>query len=222
MAWLVEQCRGPAEEFFHGLDEPPVPTIRALMVSAPTIVLGSSQDRSVVVRDVGADVVQRRSGGSAVWLDDDLIWLDVSVPTGDPAWHADIHRTAVGIGDRLARVIGHDAVVHRGPMVSSPLSGLVCFSGLGPGEVTVAGRKVIGVAQRRTRTRTLIQIGVLLRWDPGRLLDALGVDDEEMRARARSAARGLLDGPGEDTAAARRVVLEAVLAAVPPPSRTAG
>lgn len=217
MAWPVEHRHGPAAELFHGLDEPPVPTIRALMVSAPTIVLGSSQDPSVVVRDVGADVVRRRSGGSAVWLDDDLIWLDVSVPTGDPAWHADIHRTAVGIGDRLARAIGRGAVVHRGPMAASPLSALVCFSGLGPGEVTIAGRKVVGVAQRRTRTRTLIQIGVVLRWDPERLLDALGVDDPAMRALARSAACGLLDAPGEDTGPARRAVLEAVVGAVPPP-----
>lgn len=217
MAWLVEHRHGPAAELFHGLGEPSVPTVRALMVSAPTIVLGSSQDPSVVAREVGAEVVQRRSGGSAVWLDDDLIWLDVSVPTGDPAWHADIHRTAVGIGDRLARAIGRGAVVHRGPLVSSPLSGLVCYCGLGPGEVTIAGRKVVGVAQRRTRTRTLIQIGVVLRWDPGRLLDALGVDDEELRAQARSAASGLLDAPGDDTPSARRAVLEAVLAAVPPP-----
>ena len=63
-----------------------------------------------------------------------------------------------------------DAVVHRGGLVATPWSRQVCFAGLGPGEVTVAGRKVVGVAQRRTRHGARFQVAALLRWDPAALV----------------------------------------------------
>jgi hypothetical protein len=49
----------------------------------------------------------------------------------------------------------------------------VCFAGLGPGEVTVDGRKAVGIAQRRTRAGSLFQCAVPLRWDGARLARAL-------------------------------------------------
>ena len=42
----------------------------------------------------------------------------------------------------------------------------MCFAGLGPGEVTVDGRKVVGISQRRTRAAARFQCVVLERWDP--------------------------------------------------------
>ncbi|MGH9041248.1 MAG: hypothetical protein ACRDZ3_13570, partial [Acidimicrobiia bacterium] len=48
---------------------------------------------------------------------------------------------------------------------------VVCFAGLGPGEVTdAAGRKVVGLSQRRTRGHTRFQCCVLLRWDPAAMV----------------------------------------------------
>ena len=38
-----------------------------------------------------------------------------------------------------------------GPGACTRWSSLVCFGGVGAGEVTVDGRKVVGLAQRRTR-----------------------------------------------------------------------
>lgn len=208
MTWRVEHHVGAADALFHGLSDPVGPTVRVLTVSAPTIVLGSRQDEAVVVRDVGADVVRRRSGGSAVWLDDDLWWLDVWLPAGHPHWHVDIHRSGVDLGRRVAPVIGGEASVHAGPMVSAPMSELVCFCGLGPGEVTVAGAKVVGIAQRRTRAGARLQVGIVRAWRPDVFMDALGIDDPAQRAVVRAAARPI--GPA--------VTLDALVDAITAPS----
>jgi hypothetical protein len=70
-------------------------------------------------------------------------------------------------------------------MQPTPWSTSVCFAGLGPGEVTVDGRKVVGLSQRRTREAALFQCCAALRWEPARLLDLLAFDDAD---RARGAA----------------------------------
>jgi lipoate-protein ligase A len=70
-------------------------------------------------------------------------------------------------------------------MQRTPWSASVCFAGLGPGEITVDGRKVVGMSQRRTREAALFQCCAALRWEPERLLDLLALDDA---ARALGAA----------------------------------
>ncbi len=45
-------------------------------------------------------------------------------------------------------------------------SPVVCFAGLGPGEVTVGGQKVVGVCQRRTPRAVLFQTAAVLEWRP--------------------------------------------------------
>jgi lipoate---protein ligase len=82
-----------------------------------------------------------------------------------------------------------DAVVHRGSLVRTVWSSKVCFAGLGPGEVTVGHRKVVGISQRRTRAGVLFQCAVPLAWDPGPLLAALALSVAE-----RSAAAVALEG----------------------------
>jgi lipoate-protein ligase A len=72
------------------------------------------------------------------------------------------------------------AVVHRGGLVRTPVSDLVCFAGLGPGEVTVGGRKAVGMAQRRTRDGALFQCAVPLSWDGDRLATLLGLEELEV------------------------------------------
>ena len=57
--------------------------------------------------------------------------------------------------------------VHDGPMAGGRWAELVCFAGLGPGEVLVAGRKLVGISQRRTRHgsrfQCMVHIGVVAR-----------------------------------------------------------
>jgi lipoate-protein ligase A len=154
---------------------PAVRTARTLSVTSPALVLGSSQ-ADVTAKSV--DVVRRRSGGGAVLVaPGDVVWVDVFLPRGDALWHDDVGRAFWWLGDAWARALGiGETVVHRGAMVRTALSDLVCFAGLGPGEVTVAGAKVVGMAQRRTREGALFQCAVPLRWDPGAYAELLGLD----------------------------------------------
>ncbi|HEX2191779.1 MAG TPA: hypothetical protein VHH09_01160, partial [Acidimicrobiales bacterium] len=78
--------------------------------------------------------------------------------------------------------LGWAARWHDGPLVTTPWSRLVCFAGLGPGEVRVRGKaKAVGVSQRRTRAGALFQCAALLRWAPGDLLDLLALDEARRR-----------------------------------------
>jgi lipoate-protein ligase A len=168
-------------------------SIVVLDVARPTLVLGSSQKDDVVDREAvrrrGVDVVHRRSGGSAVLVEPGAaVWVDVTIPAGDPLSDHDVGRAFHWLGAAWAEVLataGVPARWHDGPMRSTPWSASVCFAGLGPGEVTVDGRKVVGLSQRRTREAVLFQCCAALRWEPERLLDLLALDDAD---RARGAA----------------------------------
>jgi lipoate---protein ligase len=103
-------------------------------------------------------------------------------------WDHDVGRAFHWLGAAWADVLaaaGLAATLYAGPMRRTNWSDRVCFAGLGPGEVTVGGRKVVGLSQRRTREAALFQCCAALRWEPERLLDLLALDDAE---RARGAA----------------------------------
>jgi lipoate-protein ligase A len=177
LSWRVERVPGPAGT----LHARPLAVERTLVwcdVERPAVVLGSAQRDEVTAPD-GVDVVRRRSGGGAVLLvPGDVVWADVTIPAGDPLWESDVARAFWWVGDAWAaalRALGVDARVHRGAPVRTPWSRQVCFAGVGSGEVTVGGRKVVGVSQRRTREAALFQCACLLRWDPVALVDALGL-----------------------------------------------
>lgn len=172
-------------------------------VARPVLVLGSSQRDDVVDRQrVGArgvEVVRRRSGGSAVLVEPGAaVWIDVTIPVGDPLWHNDVGRAFHWLGAAWTEGLAGAGIGcrwHDGPMVTTAWSGRVCFAGLGPGEVTVEGRKVVGLSQRRVREAVLFQCCVALRWEPQRLLDLLALDDDE-RARGAAELAGVATGIG--------------------------
>ena len=150
-------------------------TARVVEVTSPALVLGSTQP---AVEERGIRVVRRRSGGGAVLVrPGELLWVDVLLPGGDPLWEDDVGRSFHWLGQAWVDALGElgiGASWHDGPMVCTPWCRQACFAGIGPGEVTVDGRKVVGLAQRRTRAGALFQCAALLRWDPAemaRLLD---------------------------------------------------
>lgn len=133
------------------------------------IVLGSRQRPDLLdadaCRDAGLVVVRRRSGGGAVLLRPDAVaWVDVVLPHGVAP--DDVRGSMVWVGDHWADVLrdvtGDDLDVHVGGMVCTPWSELVCFAGVGPGEVLAGGRKFLGLSQRRTRDGIRVQ-GTLYR-----------------------------------------------------------
>ena len=189
----MERHRGSATAFHaRPLPEPFERALWCFEVERSAVVLGSTQDLALVdaerARRGGVEVARRRSGGGAVGLvPGEVTWVDVLLPAEDPLADHDVSRSALWLGAAWSRALvalGVDGpVVHTGPMTRPAWSDLVCFAGLAPGEVSVAGRKVVGISQRRTRHGARFQCAVLHRWRPAPLLDVLALDEGD-RARA--------------------------------------
>ena len=169
--WLVDRFVGSASEF-HGRAVPEriERAIWVHEVDRPALVLGSAQHDDVADQGAlaarGVELVRRRSGGGAVLLvPDRVLWVDVLVPVGDALWDADIGRSMHWLGAVWAAALGSEARVHRGPTVHGRWSKLVCFAGLGQGEVTIGGRKAVGISQRRTRAGARFQCALYRAFD---------------------------------------------------------
>lgn len=192
--WEVEERReSPAA--FHARDLPEDGRRRVWVCrpAGPALVLGSAQRPEVADREAchraGVDVVRRRSGGGAVLVvPGELLWVDVLVPSGDRLWDLDVGRAFHWVGDLWAAALadlGVPSTVHRGPMQRTRWSPLVCFAGMGPGEVVLRGRpeepapKVVGISQRRTRATARFQCAALLRWAPAELAGLLALSPAE-------------------------------------------
>jgi lipoate---protein ligase len=178
--------------------------VRVLEVARPALLLGSAQpagdvDEAAAGR-AGVEVVRRRTGGGAVLVEPGAaLWLDVYLPPGDPLWEADVGRAFHWLGAAWTEALGglgFDTSWHAGAIRHSDWSRKVCFAGVGPGEVLVGERKVVGLAQRRTRELTLFQCCALLAWNPVALLDLLVLSEAE-RAAAQGAVAGAATGLGE-------------------------
>jgi lipoate-protein ligase A len=167
---MIVRRRGTVGEL-HGLDPFAGPQVTGPLVwwfepTSAAVVLGSRQQPELLDLDrcarLGLEVVRRRSGGGAVLVvPDDLVWVDVVLPHGVAP--DDVRGSMVWIGERwreaLAPIVGWQGVleVNDGGTRSSPWSDLVCFGGIGPGEVLLDGRKLVGLSQRRTRDGARIQ-----------------------------------------------------------------
>lgn len=161
-------------------------TVLIRNVDKPALILGSSQ-RFNLPRDAHSEIegiliVNRRSGGGAVLvMPNDPIWLDVWIPRGDPLWDIDIVRSTHWIGDWWVRVLEAFGVkqlfVYRTRPTKSVLADIICFAGLGPGEVSVANRKLTGVAQWRCQEGSLFHCALYKRWDAPSLYPLLDLVD---------------------------------------------
>jgi len=181
--WTIDHTTGAASEF-HGWvpPEPAQRLARWFTVDRPAVVLGSTQSPDVLdlgaCARMGAEVVRRRSGGGVVlMMPGEIVWLDVVVPAGDPLWNDDVGEAMWWFGDVWADALRScgvaDVEVHRGPLISTPWSRLVCYDGLGAGEVTVGGAKAVGISQRRTRAWARLQSSIHLVWNPALVVELL-------------------------------------------------
>lgn len=140
------------------------------------------------------------------------VWIDVELPRNDPRWDDDVGRAAWWLGDRWRSALEAlgvaQPVVHRGALLSTEWSSLVCFAGLGPGEVTAGpgGPKVLGIAQRRTRAGARFQCAVPLAWDVRRLAMCLFLSERESGRLVADLAHAV-----DPVAASPRSVAEAFL-----------
>lgn len=166
--WNIERSTGAAGTFH---DRPPPaplrPTVWIHRVDRPALVLGSTQRAPLVDVDsaasAGIEVCQRRSGGGLVYVDPDTsLWIDVIVPRHHALWSDDIGLAFGWVGNTWATALAAAGVagrsrVHTGKLMHPDWGRVICFAGLGPGEVVVDGRKVVGLSQRRTREMARFQ-----------------------------------------------------------------
>jgi lipoate-protein ligase A len=165
-SFAVRTFRGSAAEFHARiLDDEVAPEVWVFEVDHPALVIGSAQRVEEVVdvaacEATGVAVVRRRSGGGVVLLEPgQIVWFDVVVPSA--------HLRAAGV----------DGVeVHRGGMVCSRWCPLLCFAGIGPGEVLRDGVKLVGISQRRSRPGSRFQCAVHTTWNPGGVVQLLAAD----------------------------------------------
>jgi len=195
--WSVERaCGGAGTLHARGVPAAVGRRVEVLEADRPALVLGSTQRDSAADADAcaaaGVDVVHRQSGGGAVLVDPpEMLWVDVLIGADDPLWVADVSRSAAWLGrawvEALRAVGGVDEpTVHEGSMCLNRWGRLVCFAGLGPGEVTdgVGGSKVVGVSQRRTRHGARFQCAVPFAWDGARIAALLRFDSPDDRSVA--------------------------------------
>jgi lipoate---protein ligase len=188
------------------------PTLWVHRVARPALVLGSSQGPELLdlhaAQRCGVEVAQRRSGGGLVLVHPDHArWIDVIVPRGHHRWSDDVGRAFWWLGQAWADAVRPEVspattvAHHQGPLERTRWSSLLCFAGLGPGEVTVGGSKVVGMSQRRTRHWARFQ--------------CLVVADADLEMLARLLAPASCPGPVEELLAlpvGHRLDLDAVVA----------
>jgi lipoate---protein ligase len=197
--WVVEDRVGDAASLHATWPAPEAhPERRAVAlcrVTGAALVLGSTQPAAIVdparAATAGVDIARRRSGGGAVLVTpDEPVWIDIWLPTGDPLWRNDVSRAFDWLGDAWVdalRRLGIPGLTarRRGFLSCTQWSSLVCFGGVGTGEVTADdGRKVVGLAQRRNRHGCCFHCACVLRWDAGPLVDVLALSPSQRRTAA--------------------------------------
>ena len=204
MEWEVSHHRGTVGEL-HGLEpDQPGRSVWMLETLAPSIALGSTQTAEVLDPSVGAggrfEIARRPSGGGLVLMrPDDVAWIDVVIAATDPLWRDDVGESFQWLGEVWADALsdeGLPAQVHRGPAIRPDLGRIVCFAGVGSGEVLVAGRKIVGMSQRRTRDWARFQCLVYGRFVAAESMSVLAADlaTEDLRVRLEDSV-GAVDDP---------------------------
>jgi lipoate-protein ligase A len=163
----------------HGRDLVSERGVWDVRVTQTALVLGSRQDASLLNVDQcgrnNVEVVRRRSGGGIVFLaPGEHVWLDVVVPRGDVLWSDDVAQASWWLGDVWVQTLHSlgmsDVSVHRESLSSDVWGDLLCFAGVGPGEVVQQGNetvsKVVGISQRRTREYARFQCTIYTKWNP--------------------------------------------------------
>lgn len=183
--WTIERSTGSAQSLHdRDLRDLTAPTAVIHTITEPAVVLGSRQTPDVLsaatqtsTHVAGLEVTSRRSGGGLVVLEPSAsLWIDLVLPRTHSRWDDDVNRSFLWVGElwqaALADLGFGDAFVHDGPLVNRNHGALICFAGLGPGEVLLsspdqtASSKIVGLSQRRTRNTARFQCLAVLSWSP--------------------------------------------------------
>jgi lipoate-protein ligase A len=160
------------------------PEVRVWTYARPGVVLGCAQRAGAEELEraarAGVDLVGRATGGGAVLVGPWLVGASVVLPPGHPLVLPALAASYRWLGEAHARCLAAAGV--DGRIVERPVRGALpwaCFSGVGHGEVVVAGRKIVGLAQARRREGVLLTAGTLVADPPWALLcEILGAPPE--------------------------------------------
>lgn len=171
---LLDEVSGPQSR--------PQTYLRFYQWIRPTLSIGFSQRAERVVdldycNAQGIDIVRRPTGGKAVLHDRELTY---SVASNDPAFFplTDISATYCRIANALQcglRFLGIETTIAQDnarPRASRPLSA-ACFAISNGQELLWQNRKLVGSAQRRSRTAFLQHGSILIEFDAVALSRAL-------------------------------------------------
>jgi lipoate-protein ligase A len=201
------------------------------MAASDGLVLGFSQKLDTLNPAMRAaaslPIYHRRAGGTAVLVGPHLLSLDAALPIDHPltlpdivesyrwfgeAWAAALQRLGI-----TARTVSPDEAHAQRDLIKDAeaheretILRRACYGALSPYEVVVEQRKVVGLDMIRRRQGSLLQAGVLLRWETETLAQWLGHTPEEqhiLRTGLRDRAVGL------DELAGRPITPEEVIAA---------
>lgn len=180
------------------------PLIRLYGWEKPSVTLGRFQrTRDVDVgycRAEGIPVVRRPTGGRAVLHDDELTYSLSARTDGHPFSKGllDSYRSISDAVTRALSSIGLQTDEWRRREKGSVLSGSpLCFQSTSYGEIKVAGRKVIGAAQRRWSDGLLQQGSIPFRHNGELLKRICRVRGEDLR-QCMTGVRDAMPGLGED------------------------
>ena len=174
-------------------DQVPDGALWVLRPTALALVMGSAQrepdfDLAALARD-GVGLAPRRSGGGAVFIDPAaVVWVDVLAPRGSRYWADDLGQTFVSVGEAWQRAfasLGVSTDMVRAAPDRSEEARLACWAGLGWGELTIDGVKVMGLSQRRTRWGARVQGMAVLDGGADRAVTWLAGLDEPARLGLR-------------------------------------
>jgi lipoate-protein ligase A len=170
------------------------------------LVLGFSQKADVLnlqaLAEEALPVYHRRAGGTAVLVGPHLLALDVVLPAHHPLVLADLVESYRWFGETWARALSLLGIKTRlitpaeaheqrtqakreERRVHEEILRRACYASYSPYEVAVGQRKVVGLDMIRRRNGSLLQAGVLLRWESETLARLLGHTPNEQELLRR-------------------------------------
>ncbi|MEI7555130.1 hypothetical protein [Candidatus Chlorohelix sp.] len=170
----------------------------------PALILGTAQKPAILdntaCSEQNLEIYKRASGGALVLAEPSFLSLDVALPPEHPLAPTDVVETYHWLGEvwleslsklglvgaRLAKVTevreqrtARDSEIEQ-EREDYRLANLICFGTLSPYEVvSEEGLKLVGLSQIRRRVGTLLQCGLPLQKQSGRLVESLALETSE-------------------------------------------
>lgn len=208
-----------SETMLAGLAQSQCPALRWYVPTAEALVIGNGQKPRIANFDVcderGIAIYRRTSGGTAVFVNADLLSLDVALPARHPLATSDVvdayrwmgelwQQALVALGAVKARALPVEEARKQPQLAHDDPLRLACYGTLSPWEVVVGKRKLVGLCQVRRQPGALYQVGIYRHFVPralGELLDLGNNQRKTLATRLHNATVGLDDAAGHDVSA---------------------